>query len=124
MNSNQDGCQNGRRLWSVCTCGHSKLVIYHTVASKFNIWIALIKSSPKFEHGFCPITKMATKMAATYRFALVDVLTCHPKLEHQLINNFLKQLSALGIAGLNTFINGIKLGKERQCHITKQLCFE
>ena len=78
MNINKDGCQNGRRLWLVCTCRHSKLVIYHTVASKFHIRIALIKGSPNLEHGFCPITEMATKIAATYRFALVDILTCRP----------------------------------------------
>ena len=71
MNDNQDGCQNGcRQVWSLCTCGHSNLVIYHQIASKFHKWIASIKSSPKFEHGFCLITKMATKIATSYRFAM------------------------------------------------------
>ena len=76
MKDNQDDCQNGSRLLSACTYGHSNLVIYHhPVASKFRIWITFIKRSPKFEHGFCPIAKMPVKMAFTYRFALVDILT-------------------------------------------------
>ena len=56
----QDDRQNGRRL-SVCICGHSTFVIYYSTASKFRIWITLVKLSPKY--GFCPITKMAAKMA-------------------------------------------------------------
>ena len=32
------------------------------------IWIASINLSFKFEYGFCPITKMAIIMAATYQF--------------------------------------------------------
>ena len=72
MNNNQDGQHNGRRL-SVYTCRQSTLVIYFLIASKFHIWITFIKLSPKFELGLCRITKMATKMAATCQFALVDI---------------------------------------------------
>ena len=38
--NNQDGRQNGRqngRHLSVYTCGHSNLVIYHPISSKFHI---------------------------------------------------------------------------------------
>ena len=35
-------------------CGHSNLVIFHWISSKFHIWIAFIKLSPKFEYGSCP----------------------------------------------------------------------
>ena len=41
-NDNQDGQQNGHCL-SVCSCGHSTLVIYYLIASKFHIWITFIK---------------------------------------------------------------------------------
>ena len=54
-NNNQDGLQNGRYL-PVCTCGHTALVIYYPVASKFQRWIAFIKLSPKLEYEFCLIT--------------------------------------------------------------------
>ena len=57
-NDKQYGRQNGHRL-SVCTCGHSPVVIYYQMASKFHIWITFIKLSPKFEYGLCRITKMA-----------------------------------------------------------------
>ena len=67
-NDNQDGQQNGRRL-SICFCGQSTLIIYYPITSKFHIWITFIKLS------VCPITKMATKMTATYQFTLVDTLT-------------------------------------------------
>ena len=42
LKNNQDGCQNGPCLWSICPCVHSNLVIYHRVASKFHIWITFI----------------------------------------------------------------------------------
>ena len=35
INDNQDGSKNDR-LWSVCTCGHSNLVIYHPISSKLH----------------------------------------------------------------------------------------
>ena len=38
----QDGHQNGRHL-SVNTYGHSSLVIYHPISSKFHIWTTFIK---------------------------------------------------------------------------------
>ena len=50
-------------------------VIYDLIASIFHICNTLIKLSPKFEYGLCPITKIATKMAATCQFALVDTLS-------------------------------------------------
>ena len=74
MNDNQDGRQNGRHL-SVCSCGHSILVIYYPIASKFHIWITFIKLSPKLEYGLCPISQMAAKMATVCQFALVDTLS-------------------------------------------------
>ena len=51
---------------------HHTLVISYPIASKFHIWITFIKLSPKFEYGLCQLTKMASKMATTYQFALVD----------------------------------------------------
>ena len=51
MNFNQDGCSNGHRL-SVCTCGHSNLVIYHPIYSKFHIWTTSIKLLCISEYGF------------------------------------------------------------------------
>ena len=66
-NDNQDGRQNGRGL-SVCFCEQSTLIIYYWITSKFHIWITFIKLS------LCLITKMATEMAATYQFTLVDTL--------------------------------------------------
>ena len=47
-NNNQHGCQNRCGLWSVCTCEHSNLVIYHPIASKFDVWISFIKRSHRF----------------------------------------------------------------------------
>ena len=41
LSDNQDGHQNGRNI-SVCTCGHSNLVIYHPIYSKFHIWTTFI----------------------------------------------------------------------------------
>ena len=47
MNDNQEGCQSGHRLWSLCTYGHSNSVMYyHPVAYKIHIWINFIKRSP------------------------------------------------------------------------------
>ena len=37
LSDNQDGRQSGRHL-SVYTCGHSNLVIYHPISSKFYIY--------------------------------------------------------------------------------------
>ena len=74
MRDNQAGRQNGHHL-SLYTSGHTTLVIYYPIASKFHIWITFINFSPKFEYGLCPITKMATKTAANCQFALVDTLT-------------------------------------------------
>ena len=52
LSDNQDGRQNDRHL-SVCTCGHSNLVIYHRVSSKFHIWTTFIKLLFMSEYGFC-----------------------------------------------------------------------
>ena len=54
MNDNQVGCTNGNCL-SVCTCGHSNLVIYHQISSKFHIWTTFIKLLFISEYGFCPM---------------------------------------------------------------------
>ena len=54
MNDKQDGRQNGCRL-SVCTCGHSTLVTYYRIASKFHIWTTFNKLLFMSEYGFCPI---------------------------------------------------------------------
>ena len=37
LSDNQDDQQNDRHR-SVCTYGHSNLVIYHLISSKFHIW--------------------------------------------------------------------------------------
>ena len=55
MNDNQDGCKNGRHL-SVCSCGHSNLVIYHPISSKFHIWNTFIKILFMSEYWFCLTT--------------------------------------------------------------------
>ena len=54
MNENQDGCKNGCHL-SVCTCGHSNLVIYHLISSQFHILIIFFNLLPMLENEFCPI---------------------------------------------------------------------
>ena len=61
---------------SVPFCGHSKLIIYHLISSKFRIWIALIKLSSS-NMGFVrqTITKMADKMDTAYQFEIVDTLS-------------------------------------------------
>ena len=51
MNWNQDGCSNGHHQ-SVCTCGHSNLVIYHPNSSKFHILTTFIKILCISEYGF------------------------------------------------------------------------
>ena len=73
-NDNQGGRQNGHRL-QVCFCGHSTLVIYYLIASKFHTLIIFINLSPKYEYGLCRIAKMATNRATTCQFVLVDTLT-------------------------------------------------
>ena len=39
---------------SVRCCGHSNLVIFNRISSKFHIWIASIKPLFKLEYEFCP----------------------------------------------------------------------
>ena len=39
---------------SVPFCGHSNLVIYHLISSKYHICETHLKLSPKFGYGFCP----------------------------------------------------------------------
>ena len=48
-------------------------VIYHPISSKFQAWITFIKLLPTSEYKFCSMqdNKMAAKMAASCRFALV-----------------------------------------------------
>ena len=62
---------DGHRL-PVCTHEHPTLVNYYPIAYKFQIWITFIKLSPKFKYGICQLTKMASKIVATFRFALLD----------------------------------------------------
>ena len=45
-NNYRDGQKNGRRL-SVCSCGHTTVVIYYQIVSILHIWITFIKLSPK-----------------------------------------------------------------------------
>ena len=52
LSDNQDGHQNGCHI-SVYTCGHSNLVIYHPISSKFHIWTTFIKELFMSEYGFC-----------------------------------------------------------------------
>ena len=54
LSDNQDGSQNGCHL-SVCSCGHSYLVIYHTISFKFHIWTTFIKLLLMSEYGFSPM---------------------------------------------------------------------
>ena len=55
---------------SVLYCGHSNLVIFNQISSKFHIWIASIKLCSSSNMGFFhrKIIKMADKMAAAYQF--------------------------------------------------------
>ena len=39
---------------SIRCCGHSNLVIFIRISSKFHIWFASIKLCFKFEYDFCP----------------------------------------------------------------------
>ena len=62
-------------------CWQMILLKYHTLflskirkdVAKFVVCSSC--DSPKFEYGLCSINKMATKMVATFEFALVDTLT-------------------------------------------------
>ena len=54
---------------SVGCHGHSNLVIFYRISSKFHVWIASIKLLFKFEYKFSQ-NKMADKMAATYKFIM------------------------------------------------------
>ena len=59
---------------SIGCCGHSNLVIFNQISSKFHIRIASIKLWFKFKYGcFSRITiiKMADKMAVAYQFASI-----------------------------------------------------
>ena len=38
---------------SIRCCGHSKLVIFNWISSKFHMWFASIKPWFKFEYEFC-----------------------------------------------------------------------
>ena len=49
---NQDGRQNDRHL-TVYTCGHSNLVIYHPISSKFHIWTTFKELLFISEYVFC-----------------------------------------------------------------------
>ena len=72
MNYKQDGCTNGHRL-SVCTCGHSNLVIYHPMSSKLHIWTNFIKLFPKINFGYCPMNDKQDGCTNGHR---LSVYTC------------------------------------------------
>ena len=72
---NQDGKRNGPHLL-VCTYRHCTLVTYYPIAAKFHIYITFINLSPKFEYGFCPINKMATKWPPPVTLHLWTLLRC------------------------------------------------
>ena len=72
---NQNGQRNGRHLL-VCAYRHSTLVIYYPIASKFHKYITFINLLPKFEYGFCPITKMAAKWPPPVSLHLWILLRC------------------------------------------------
>ena len=38
---------------SICCCGHSNLVIFNRISSKFHVWFDSIKPWFKFEYEFC-----------------------------------------------------------------------
>ena len=70
MNDNQDGCQNGRHLWSVCTCGHINLVIFQmSYMDYFDQTLSNMGSVRR------TINKMVEKIATACLFSLVDTLT-------------------------------------------------
>ena len=59
---------------SIPCYGHSNIVIFNRISSKFHIWFAFIKLWFKLEYEFCrtqTIIKMADKMAAAYHFASI-----------------------------------------------------
>ena len=58
---------------SVRCCGHSNLVIFNRISSKFHIRIASIKLWFKFENVFFrrTIIKMTNKMATPYQFTSI-----------------------------------------------------
>ena len=69
---------------TTCPSYHIHLNLLHFKAPIFLVyklfitWLLpnfIIKLSSKVEYGLCQLTKMASKMAANYRFALVDTLT-------------------------------------------------
>ena len=68
----QDGRQNGHHL-SVCSCGHSKSVIFNRILTHFTYGLLLSNSRSSLNTGcvWWTVTKMADKMATTYEFALV-----------------------------------------------------
>ena len=53
MNDNQD-CHKYGHCLSVCMCGHSNLVIYQSISSKFHIWTTFTKLLFMSEYGFWP----------------------------------------------------------------------
>ena len=54
LSANQDGLKNGPNQ-SVCTCGHSNLIIYRPIPSKVHIWTTFIKLLFMSEYVFCPM---------------------------------------------------------------------
>ena len=54
---------------SIRCCGHSNLVIFNQISSKFHIWFVSIKPWLNMSFVRQTISKMADKMAATYQLA-------------------------------------------------------
>ena len=73
MDDNQDGCKNGRCL-SVCMCGHSNLVIYHPIPSKFHIMTTFIKLLFMSEYGFCLINDNQDGRQTDIPFSLQGIM--------------------------------------------------
>ena len=69
---NQDGQENGRRLWVSAV-----VIIFNRISSKFHMCITSIEFSFEFEYSFVQrtLTMMANNMAAAYQFTLVDTLS-------------------------------------------------
>ena len=65
---------------SVHRSGHSNLVIFNQISSKFHIWIASIKLSFKFEYGFCPTNNNQDGRQNGPRLSVLVKLS--PKLEY------------------------------------------
>ena len=72
LSANQDGLKNGPNQ-SVCTCGHSNLIIYRPIPSKVHIWTTFIKLLFMSEYVFCPMNDNEECRQNGYPFSLQDI---------------------------------------------------